>query len=169
MNSKGQVAVGSLIVLAVGIIVGLVILTGGITSPVGTLTNTQSWVNKTYTAPTTNGSANLIEFTGYQALTNVVITNASSGDVIPAANYTITNYQVGTTDGIVVSTLTANPGNSIGWFGKSINITATVEPVGYDTNSGGRAIAGLIIVFAALALVVAAVGVVIKNGGIAFG
>jgi len=163
MKRKGQVEIGGLIILAVAIIIGLVMITDGISEPVAAITQTVNIVNTTYTAPAAAGSS--INLVG-QAYTSVIVTNATSGTLIPATNYTITNRVV--RDGGLVTTLTANAGNSLGWHGKGINISATVEPFGYDTNGGSRAITSLIVIFAAIALVVTAVTVVIKNGGIVF-
>jgi hypothetical protein len=162
VERKGQVAVGALITLAIALIVGLVLITDGISEPVGLMTTTKNIVNVTYTAPT---AGNSIALTG-QAYSNVVVTNATSGTLIPASNYTITNYVV--QNGGLVTTLTAITGNSLGWQGKGINVSATVEPFGYDTNGGGRAITNLIIIFAAIALAVSAIAVVLKNGGFIF-
>lgn len=167
MNKKGleNGMIGTLVILAVAIIVCLTLLTGGISSSAASLSTLTSLSNVTYTAP---ASAGLSINIPYQALKGTItVTNATSGTVIPATNYTITNYVV--SNGQLVTTLTANAGNSLGWQGKSINISSTsVEPFGYDTNSGSRAISGLIIIFAIIALVIAVMVPVVKNGIIDF-
>jgi hypothetical protein len=163
VNKKAQVQIGALITLAIALIVGLVLIADGISEPIAAVTQTTTVSNVTYTAPAAAGSS--INLVG-QAYTNVIVTNATSGTLIPASNYTITNRVVN--NGMLVTTLTANAGNSLGWHGKGINVSATVEPFGYDTNSGNRAIISLILVLAAIALVAASVAVVMKNSEFIF-
>jgi hypothetical protein len=157
-NNKGQITLGTFILMSVGIIFALALFTGGITSNIGVMTNKVNYVNVTYTAPAEAGAS--ITLSG-QANTNVIVINATSGTVIPASNYTITNYVVN--NGVLTSTLTANAGNTLGWHGKGINVSSTVEPFGYETNSGSRAIISMIAVFAALAVVVFALWPVIGS------
>jgi hypothetical protein len=165
MNKKGieNLGIGTLIVLAVAIIVCLTLLTGGITSGVGQVTQTTSFTNVTYTSAAIGSSINI----PYQAVKGTVtIVNATSGTAIPSTNYTITNYVVN--NGQLVTTLTSL-GGAGGWQGKNVNITATtVEPFGYDTNAGGRVMANLILIFAALALFIAVLVPIIKNGVVDF-
>lgn len=160
MNNKGQIGIGTLVVVAIAVIVALTLLTGGITEGVGKVTDTTVLNNVTYTAPSGAGVAINIP---YQALKGtIIVTNATSGTVIPTTNYTITNYVV--SNGQLVTTLTATAGNSLGWHGKSINVSASeVEPFGYDTSAGGRVMADLIIVFAALALFMVVLVPIVKN------
>lgn len=163
MNKKGleMGGVGTLVILAVAVIVCLTLLTGGITQGVSTLQNTVQLRNYSVVSAASGSSVNI----PYQALNGVIIQNATSGAVIPATNYTVTNYVVN--NGVLVTTLTSKAGAD-GFQGKAVNVTAVAEPFGYDTNAGGRAISGLIIIFAAIALVVAVMVPVIKNGVIDF-
>ena len=160
MNSKGQVTVGVLIMSFVVIIAALALLSGGVFSSLGEITTTGSLSNRTYTAPSGAGVAISIP---YQALKGTItITNATSGTVIPSTNYTVTNYVV--ENGVLVSKITATSGNSLGWYGKNINVTATlVEPYGYDTNSGNRAIIGLVVIFSVLAVAIVALSPVLQE------
>lgn len=163
MNKRGMEmgGVGTLVIIAVAIIVAVTLLTGGITSNVATLTTKVNYVNLTYTAPSAANTA--IELQG-QAWRNVIVTNATSGTLIPTNNYTITNYQVSSTGSLVTKLTTTTGGQSLGYYGKGINISGEVEPYGYDTTAGGRAIADLIIVFAALAIAIVVLVPVIRNG-----
>ena len=160
MNNKGQVTVGAIIMSFVVIIAALAILSGGVFSSLGGITTTGSLSNATYTAPSAAGNSINIP---YQALKGTItVTNATSGTTIPATNYTVTNYVV--SNGVLVSTITANAGNSLGWHGKNINVSATiVEPYGYDTNSGNRAIIGLVAIFSVLAVAVVALSPVLQE------
>jgi len=157
MNRKAQsINVGMLIIIAIAVIVGLTLLTGGITDGVGKVTNTGVIVNSSYVSAAAGSSINL----PFQAVRSVTIQNASSGEVIPATNYTVTNYVV--SNGQLVTQLTSKAGAG-GWQGKAVNISGTVEPFGYDTNAGGRVMANLIIVFSALALFIVVLVPIIKN------
>ena len=162
MNTKGSegLNVGTFILLAVGIIVALTLLTGGISSNVGKVSQTVVWTNQVVTSAAA-GSA--VELTGIQALKgDITITNTTSGTAIPASNYTITNYYV--SNGQLVVRLQSNAGQ-IGFQGKSINVSATVvEPFGYDTNAGGRVMINLVIIMAALAIAVVVIVPIVKNG-----
>jgi len=156
MNNKGQVQIGAFILLFVGIIVALSLLTGGISSNVGLVTQTVTLSNSSYTAGAVGSSVNI----PYQALSNVVITNASSGTLIPATNYTVTNYVV--SNGALVTSITSKAG-AIGFQGKGINVSGVAEPFGYDTSAGGRTMSSLVIIFAALAIAVFAISYVLKD------
>ena len=157
MNKIGSIAaVGSLIVLFVGVIVALSLYSGGITSNIGSVTQTRTVsTNTTITFPA-NGV--FLALNG-QAISNLVVTNASGGAVVPATNYTITNYDVST------GTLAGGIKGKSGFYnGQSVNVTYVYEPVGYATDSGSRAMVGLIAVFAALGVVAFVVWKVYEDG-----
>ena len=110
------------------------------------MTHTESVVNGTYTMPV-NGSTT--ELLGQNVVgTDYIVTNASDGAYITSGNYTIT--QGLGSDGQIATLLTAvDAGN---FQSKSVNVSYSYEPDGYVNESAGRAIAGLIIVFSALAI-----------------
>lgn len=144
---KGQAMVGALIMGFVAIIVALAFF-NPIASNSTILTTTVNVVNQTVAAPAAAATSTIL--TG-QAVSGVVAINASSGTVIPASNYTITNYVV--SNGQLTSTWTSNAG-AIGFQGKNINVTYTYEPYGYATDGGTRAIVPMILIFMALALAI---------------
>jgi len=156
MNNKGQLTVGTFIVMAVAVIVALTLLTGGISSSVGAVTQKVQITNLSVTTAAAGSYVDL----PYQAISNVLITNRSSGATIPATNYTITNYVV--SNGQLVTRLTSL-GGSDAFQGKAVNFTGLAEPFGYDTSAGGRTMSSLIIVLAALALVVVILGAIMKE------
>ena len=162
MNKKGQIGVGSIVIVAIAIIVGLVLLQAS-SAPVATITDTVTNVNTSFTAP--GGLGQTVTLLG-QANRNLIVVNGTNGVVIPASNYTIRNYVV--SNGQLISTLEPNGLTTLGWQNKTILVTATTEPYGYDTNGGGRAIASLIIVFFALAIAVIALLIILKSGIIEF-
>ena len=142
MNKKGQMAaVGGFLTLFIGIIVALTLINGGISSNIGTVTNTVNVVNQTNTLSATT-------LLSGQAVSDVIVTNASSGAVVPATNYTIVNYDVSTGS---LRTYLASTGGS--YVGKSINVSYTYEPLGYATNAGSRAVTSMILVFACLGVI----------------
>jgi len=149
VDRKGQIGIGVIILVAVAVIIGAVILNTSADN-LAILTQTVNTVNKTFTAPAINGNLTVEG----QAVTSVIATNASSGTLIPASNYTITNYVL--SNGQLISTFTSLGGDG-GWQGKSINLSYTYEPFGYDRNSGNRSVIGLVVVFFALAIAVVAI------------
>lgn len=146
MEKKGQIAgVGAFLVLFIGIIVALTLINGGISSNVGNVVNTQTVVNGSITFPT---NTTALALSG-QAVSNVIAINATDGTVVPASNYTITNYDVST--GTIRATIIAD-GNTP-YAGEPVNISYTFEPLGYAKEGATRAITSLILVFASLAIV----------------
>lgn len=158
MNRKGQIGgVGAILMLVIGVIVCLVLLQASAPG-IATVTSTVSVTNQTVTAPATNGNATILSG---QAATVITVTNATSGTLIPASNYTIRNYVL--SNGVLVNTFTSNGGDG-GWQGKGINVTYTYEPYGYATDSGSRAVAGFILLFAALAIAIFALVPTLRSG-----
>lgn len=156
MNRKGEFGgVGTLIIIAVAVIVAVTLLTGGITGGVGTLTSMSAVTNGSYTFPANNSYLTL----SGQSVSNVVVINATSGAIVPATNYTIINDVV--SNGQLVSQL--YNGRASLYSSKSVNISYDYEPFGYESNGGGRAIAGLIIIFSALAIAIVVLAPVIKE------
>lgn len=161
MNRKGQMQnVGIFLGLFVGIVVVLSLLSGSIYQNIGTLTNTVTQVNQTITFPTSTGSVVL----NGQAVSNVRVINASTGGLIAAGNYTITNYDVST--GSLRATINGVPGQAGTFNGSSANITYTYEPLGYIADSGSRSFTAVLPVFLVLALVAFVVGKMLSQKGI---
>lgn len=158
MNRKGQVTIGLIVMVFVMVVVGVAFLTGGIASNVENLRQTTSVVNETITAPATGS---VIEITGSGIVGSAVVTNATSGAVVPATNYTIAGRQPPITSGVVTNTYTSNGG---GYSGESVNVSYTAEPDGYDTSAGGRAIILLVTIFVALAIGVIALVPAARSG-----
>ena len=161
MNVKGQFGgVGVILMAAVAVIIMVALFTPAITQPIGQMTQTSTIINRTVTAPAAGSSTDGL-LVG-QAAYNVVVTNASSGEVVPATNYTITNYVV-TSTGELKTRFTSKAGSDIGWQAKSINVTYTYEPYGYDTSSGNRAVHTLILLIVALVIGLATVSMVFPS------
>ena len=143
MNNKAQLAgLGVLLTVALGIIVGAILLQAS--APAVAQVNTlQNINNQSITLPATNGNVSL---TG-QSASNVILTNRTSGTVVPASNYTITNNVL--INGQLYAVLQLKDGN---FSGNVMNISYTSEPFGYANDSGSRVMIGLVLVFGALAI-----------------
>jgi hypothetical protein len=160
MNTGGQLAgVGVFLTTVIALIVGLVLITDGISEPVGLITNTIHRHNVTYTFPANQSTVTLEG----QANRNVVLQNATLSNItglVPTTNYSIENYVI-LADGTLGSRLRAAQSN---YNSRSVNITSDLEPLGYDTNSGNRTIIGMIVLFSALSVVVVALVPTFRDG-----
>lgn len=159
MNKKGQLGyIYILVILAVGVLFATSILKE-LSNPVATLTNKVNVFNQTLTAPAVG--ENVTGLLYGQAVSNVIVTNATNGVLIPSSNYSITNYVLAS-DGTLKTTFQSLQGN-IGFQGRSINVSYTYEPFGYDTNPSGRATASLILLGAALIIMAFVLVPVLRN------
>jgi hypothetical protein len=143
MNSKG-ISIATPLILFIGLIVGLVLITATFDS-IGQTTHTFNTVNKTYAAPRVLYTD--IVLIG-QAATNLVVSNATGQELVPATNYSVTNYKV--INGELSSVVSFS---SPVWNGTNVNISYTYEPKGYAQEAGTRAVIGLIAIFGALVLI----------------
>lgn len=165
MNNKGQIAgIGSLIMIAFAIIVGTTLLVGngGIAGNTAQLTSLSTVINQTVTLPAAGSSLEIAGYANYQG--TPIVTNATSGAIVPSTNYTFTS-SVSASDGqksLFLNGLTG-PYNS-----RSVNLSFTGVPDGYSEDSLGRVFPSLIVLFTILALAVAVIVVAIKNGGSLF-
>jgi len=149
MKSKqGQMnQVGILIAVAIVVIVGAILLQATAQSA-GDVRNTVAITNQSFTAA--NNTA-YYPLPGYKACNNVVIYNNTADVVIGAGNYTVTNNLV--RDGALAVRVDVNYSSAV-YAGNGWNLSCTAQPSTYG-DSAGRAMAGLIIVFMALALLAA--------------
>jgi hypothetical protein len=145
-GASNIVGVGTIIVIAVAIIFALSLMvgSGSIFSNIGQSTQKVSYVNNTVTFPAAGSTLTL----NGQAVSDVIVTNKTSGAVVPSTNYTTTNYDVST--GTLRTYLTGLTGY---YNNQSVNISYTTEPLGYATDSGSRAVIQLIGIFSALAVI----------------
>lgn len=157
MNKKGELSVGLMISVFLGIIVAL-ILYGASIGYVGSTTDTYVLVNKTFTSPTLNGR---IDLTGQELIDTPIVTNATSGAVVTASNYTIAET-VSTVDNLKRISYVAKDTNRTG---DGINISYTYGAEGYADSAGARSIIELIAILAAVAVAVFAIYPTIKNQG----
>lgn len=161
MNKKAQVAiVGTLILTAVGLIVGLVLLSDSISDNSAQLTTTRTVLNDTNTLPAIGLYVDIDECVNYGGSYTPTLINVTSGVAIPATNYTFTT-RISPTSSLKVLTIRSNGGY---YATQSVNASYECLPQGYAEDAGTRAIAPLIILFCAITLVVFALVPVLRNG-----
>lgn len=151
-NNKKGVANGSfsaLIVVAVAIIIGTVIYSGVVAPNVGTMTNSVTMNNRTFTLPANGASVDLV---GQELLSTPVVINQSTGVVLTSPNYTI-GERVSPTDGLKRIYIKMNDAK---FASQGANISYVYGAEGYVDDAGGRSITGLVAVMAALAIFAAA-------------
>lgn len=151
MNNKGQIGIGALIAVAIGVIVCLVLLQPIAVNVAQTSLSTDI-KNVTYTAGAAGACVDLVG----QSLASATYTvlNASgtlnsSDKTIMQSNFTITP-KVSSTDNLLrLQLCTTNP--SV-WASKSVNVTMTYHPEGYAEDAGARSITSIILLLAAVAI-----------------
>lgn len=148
MNKKGEINVGTVIVIAILAIVGLILLTAS-AQYVGDVTNTVDVVNETMVSSNGTTLALIAQFQG-KYVTDVEIYNSTDDLIIGVGNYTI--YQNQVING--VETAGINVSADVIYQGQAWNASYTFQPTTYDTSGGGRAVAGLIVIFFAIAIAI---------------
>ncbi len=160
MNKKGEVNMfGIILVSFMAIIVG-VVLFQVIAQEVGSSTNTVAVVNESLGIAE---NATTVYLTDYRSISDVVIYNASGTEIVPANNYTVTNNVLDDDQALSVSVL-PDGSNDAAFQGYTWTISGTAQPVTYIADSGGRAVASLIVVFFALAIAVIALEPTLRSG-----
>ncbi|HEX9740623.1 MAG TPA: hypothetical protein VGA29_07595 [Ignavibacteriaceae bacterium] len=159
MNNKAQMAqmnVGLIIVAFVGVIAALAMFSGAILGNIGLVTNLQHYNSTAGNAIVTPTQGEIQTLTG-KAVTNFNVVNASGTGVV-AANYTTADNQI--IDGTLVATWNCSGEQCV----NPLNLTYDYQDVGYITNAGGRSLAALIAIFAALAIGVVALVPALRSG-----
>ena len=145
-NNKAQIAgVGIFVMAAVAVIVGLVMLQSSAQN-IGGVINTVSVAN-TSLATVVNGTPQYL--TGYTYITDVVVYNETGNVIVGAGNYTVTNNFVYNGQEVVKITPDATAGWKSAW-----KVSGTARPQGYANDAGSRAVAGIIILLAAIAIAI---------------
>jgi len=158
MKKKAQMeGLGIIATTFIAILVGVILFQAiaqevGKTNTLITLnTTSQAWINST-----------AFYLTGYRAISDVVIYNATVGDIVPAANYTVANNQIHPTTGELTVSIT--PVASLPVAAGTWNVTGTAQTLTYVPESGARAVGGLIGIFFALAIVIVALSPTLRSG-----
>lgn len=157
-NNKGQMGIGSFLVLFISVIVGLALILP-IAQSVGSATNGADSVgNVTITVPADGVS---IDLTGQELMSVPTVNNVTSGtsETLAAGNYTI--EEAVDSQGVKGIVYTAEGSEA---EGLSMYVAYTYAPDGYIDNAGARGLANMIIIFACLAIAVIVMGPVVKDG-----
>lgn len=158
MNKKGQNAlgIGIIMVVFITIIVGVILFTA-IAQQAGDVTNT---VDLADTQATLGANGDSI-YLDYRSLGGTVVIENSTGGVIAAGNYTITNNALDPSDGtlsVQIQTDTTEYENEL------VNITsAGTQPQTY-VGGAANSITGLIAIFFALAIAIVALTPTLRSG-----
>ena len=149
MNKKGQLGIGLIIVVAIAIIIGLIMFQA-IASNVETGTQAVKGATVTTNYNTVGILNTNVELPGQELVSVQAVTNRTDGVAIAAANYTIAECVRASDNlkGICYTRLGDGAESPL----DAVNITYTYYPAGYIDDAGGRAIAGIIVLLAAIAI-----------------
>lgn len=151
-----------IIAAAVLILVGLALYTGSIAGNIGTMTQTLTASNVSFTLPALNTATDLTPC-GQKNISAVTIFNATGDVEYPAANYTIS--QAAGTDGYLSTRVTITGTlDAVDEVGTAAQITCDYEPKGYIADGGARGMALLIPIFFVLLIMFAALNPTIRSG-----
>ena len=154
-NKKGQLNISMVILVAVGLIVGLVILQAA-SQYVGSTNEQTSYVNASYTTPALNAYTDI---EGCQeVIGSYIIINSTSNTSVSTGNTTLVE-RVGD-DGLKTVSIyqTAAP-----YASKPVKITFTCAEDGYIDDGGARSVASVIVIFCAVAIVIFALIPSVRN------
>ena len=156
MNNKGQMAVGGIIITAITVILGAIFLQA-IAQSAGDSINTVAVANESL-ASVVNNTAQYLD---YRALSSVVVYNATSDTLMDSSNYTVTNNFVNPTTGALSVRIVPHFASAA--YVSAWEVSGTAQPTTYIAESGGRAMASLIIVMFALAVLAVVLAPVVKE------
>ena len=153
--------VGIILIAFVGLVVGLALFQA-IIKDVGTAqgANPVTAANVQVTGILNTA----VELTGQELISVEAVTNRTTGADVPAVNYTVYECVKSSSGykGICYKALSTCGQGGTGCG--PVNVSYTYYPDGYVDNAGGRSMAGLIAIFAALAIAVIALSPVLKSG-----
>lgn len=155
-NKKGEINVGTLMVVFISVIVGVILFTA-VAQQVGTTTNTVTLANYTATAAA-NGESFYI--TDYKGITVSSITNGTTGTALEeTTDYTVTNNVV--YNGALATQVTVNADT---YESETWAINGVAQPLTYISDSGSRSVASLIAIFFALMIALVALVPTLRSG-----
>lgn len=155
-NRKGEITVAIILLTFISILVGLILLQG--TFPfIGASTNSFTLTNRTVTG---GGGGVTTDLVGQELLDTPIVTNRTGQQVVGAGNYTIAE-RISTVDGL--KRITYTPSSNGNWNTTAVNVSYLYGQEGYIDDAGGRGVTNLIPIMAAMALIMAAVAMVLKE------
>lgn len=144
MNKRGEVGVGILLTVAVGVILALVLFQSSAQQMEKAIPKTATGVNDSLYTGILNTK---VELVGQELVSVENVTNRTTGIMVYASNYTIAEC-VRTSDGLKGICYTAHSANA----SYGLNISYTYYPAGYIDDAGARGVAGIIILLTAIAV-----------------
>lgn len=153
---KAQTELGTILLVFIAILIGLILILP-IAQIVGDASTIYYHNNSTYTAPALNA---IIDLDGQELSGTPVVYNATDNVVYTAANYTI-DEGVSTSTGVKTIRFTSLTNNISSY---PLLISYSYGKDGYIDNAGGRSMASLIVIFAALAVGMVSLYLVLKSG-----
>ena len=153
-KAQTDIGIGTIMTIFIVVLVGVILLQAAAQS-VGTATTLSTFVNHTVTSAASGSSVYL---TDYKLLTVTDIRNGTTGAVIPASNYTVTNNVV--YNGALAVQITSLVGP---YDGETWAINGVAQRTSYIADGGGRALASLIVIMFALAIAVIALYPVLSS------
>lgn len=163
-NRKGQMGgkeIGGLILVAIAVIVGVIMLQAS-AQQIDTVTSRSTVANESTSA--VNGTTAYL--TNYKSCTDFILFNATGDVTIPASNYTVTYNVINPSTGLPAVSLLIWVGHTesdSGYAAPGSTFDGSCESLTYDSSSGGRAIAGIILIFFALAIATVALLPALRN------
>jgi hypothetical protein len=153
MNKNGEVnKLGVLIMIFIVAIVALALFTATADAS-SDVTNLRTATLANYTtAAAVNSSVTL---TGREATTTITVVNASNVSDVWTANFELVETNSDGRPAILLKTTDA--AGAAGQNGSLASVTYSYKPQGYDNTVGGRAMMGLTLIMAALAIALAMV------------
>jgi len=160
MNKKAEeIGIGVIMTVFITVLVG-VVLFQAVAQEAGKGSQTVDYDTNTGSATVVVPADGVtIDLPGQELLNTPVVTNNTDGTTIAAGNYTI-DEGVSTTTGVKTIRYTAVGSE---FDGLNMNLTYQYGADGYIDSSGGRAIAGLIAIFFALAIGVIALSPTLRS------
>jgi hypothetical protein len=158
MNNKGQVGLGTILMVFITVVVGVILLIAA-AQELGKSTNTDSIA--LYSIGTqTNGTT--YYFADYKHLSSVTVYGNGTANpvLLSAGNYTITNNVINPTGGAISASLLPTSE----YTGTVWQINATAQPLGYVPDGGSRSIVSLIVILFALAVAIVALEPTLRSG-----
>lgn len=153
--------IGLLVLTAIALIVGAILLQGSAQN-LSPAIDTRTVTNYSVTNPVTNG---FVYLHGQKVIGTPVIINGTSGVGSPNSSVFTFGENVSSTTGVKTIYIKNNGYPTWGGAGQLINITYDYGDFGYVEDSGGRAVAGVIIILFALGIGVAALYPTLKEWG----
>jgi len=147
MNKKGQMGMGSIILLFIGVIVAFALLPS-IANGVDTMVSTRNAVNSSVTLSTVGVA---VDMTGMELIGDATVLNATTGETL-ASNVTVAE---GLSDGQKTIQITLGGDGTIeghNYTDNAVFVTYEYGADGYADDAGTRGIANTIVIFSALGL-----------------